>query len=370
MDAERINWIRLSRANLTARQMKALAERFGTATEILAAPKPAYEGIEGITEAGIAKLEKAKTDAGAEKDLERLERMQAHVLLLSDPGYPACLKQIYDPPPVLYVRGTLEDRDKMAFAIVGTRKCTEYGVMVSTRVARDLAVHGVTVVSGLAYGVDRAAHEGALAGGGRTIGVSACGLDVVYPVDHKGLFDSVAAQGAVVAEAPLGARPDRWRFPARNRIISGLSLGVLVVEAPERSGALITATCAAEQGREVFAIPGNVLSGTSKGVHKLIRDGAKLVDDVSDILSELRPPGSTEVFQEAPKPPPPPARTKPDLTPKQARILNLLSLEQKSVDKIIEESALGAGEVNSELTLLELKGLVRRLPGNSYILAP
>jgi DNA processing protein len=367
MDSERVNWVRLSRANLSARQMKALAERFGTAADILRAGRSEYAGVDGVSERAAEKIEAAKTDALVDRDIERIERMGARIVLLDDPEYPVNLKQIYDPPSVLYVLGELCERDKWAFAIVGTRKCTDYGRRVAQRLARDLADHGMTVVSGLAYGVDRAAHEGALAAKGRTIGVSACGLDLVYPAPHADLYKEVAAHGAVISESPLGTRPERWRFPARNRIISGLSLGVLVVEAPEKSGALITATCASEQGRDVFAVPGNVFSGTSKGVHGLIRDGAKLVDDVKDILTEIGPPGWADQPFGARETAGGGPEAAADLSPTQAAILNVLGSEEKSVDTIIEESRLPVGQVSSELTMLELMGLARRLPGNCYV---
>jgi DNA processing protein len=257
---------------------------------------------------------------------------------------------------VLYVRGKIKECDHRAIAVVGTRRASPYGRLVAETLARDLAAAGVTVVSGLALGIDSAAHQGALSAG-RTIGIAACGLDVTYPPSNHALISRVAAQGAVISEFPLGARPERWRFPARNRIISGIALATVVVEAPEGSGALITADHALDQGRDVFAVPGAVNTVQSRGTHLLLKQGAKLVESVRDILEELDLPAAPQ--REEPK--------VDELSPEERDVLALLTLHQKDVDSLIQETRLPSSQINVILTVLELRGLVRRMPGNTFV---
>jgi DNA processing protein len=287
------------------------------------------------------------------------------MVAIGDSEYPANLKQIHDPPPVLFVRGEFLPSDERAVAIVGTRRVTPYGRLVSETLGRDLGARGVTVVSGLAVGADAAAHRGALTSGGRTIGVLACGIDVPYPRDTLELREQAAERGAVVSEVPLGTPARSARFHARNRLISGLSLGVVVVEAPERSGALITANLAADQGRQVFAVPGSVNSVLSRGTHALLRDGARLVESVDDILDEISLP-------ELPPEPGVEARREEQpsvsgLTQDEQAILGALSLQQRHVDELIEGCDMPSARASSSLLMLELKGLVRRLPGNMFM---
>jgi len=273
------------------------------------------------------------------------------------------------------VRGKLLPADARAIAIVGTRRATPYGLLASETLGRDLAARGVTVVSGLAVGADAAAHRGALQAGGRSIGVLACGIDVPYPRDTLDLREQLVAHGAVVSEAPLGTPATRPRFPARNRLISGLCLGVVVTEAPERSGALITAGHAADQGRQVFAVPGSFSSEFSRGTHALLRDGARLVESVADIEDELDLP--RVAAKPAPRParaaptrePTPPAEQSPEpvLTAEERVILAALSLQQRHVDDIIEQCRIPSSRASAGLLMLELKGLVRRLPGNMFM---
>ena len=273
--------------------------------------------------------------------------------------YPKRLKNIYGPPPLLYVRGEIIPDDEIAVAVVGSRKASVYGLQTCEKLAYELASRGVTIVSGLARGIDSAAHRGALKAGGRTIAVFGCGINRIYPAENKALASQIEKNGALVSELPGETRPERFNFPKRNRIISGLSLGTVVVEAAKKSGSLITAACALEQGREVFAVPGKINSGTSAGVHGLIKDGAKLIDGVDDIIEELN------LTLE-------PLRAKNEdiknikLEGVESRIYSILSDDPKYIDEITKETELLPKEVSSTLLKLQLKKLVKELPGKLY----
>jgi DNA processing protein len=349
-----------------------LLDRFGPPESVLAAAASMT-----AEELGLRPGERIRLAAAAQYDaaesLDLLHRLHARVVTIRDPDYPPNLRHIYDPPVALFVRGTLLPSDERALAIVGTRRVTPYGRLVSETLGRDLAQNGVTVISGLAVGADAAAHRGALSAGGRTIGVLACGLDVPYPRETMELREQMVERGAVISEAPLGMPARKERFHARNRLISGLALGVIVTEAPERSGALITANLAANQGRQVFAVPGSINSEFSKGTHALLRDGAGVATSVDDILSELALPEriaeTAQTAQNASAAPvysaPPPAL--PDLNPDEAGILDALTLQQRHIDEIIEGCHIPASRANAGLLMLELKGLVRRLPGSMFM---
>lgn len=305
-------------------------------------------------------------DCDLTKDLASLESVGAHIVAWDDPRYPANLRELPDAPPVLLVRGDLLPEDKFSVAIVGSRRATHYGLSLAHRFAADLAARGLTIVSGGAIGVDTHSHRGALDGSGRTIAFLGCGLDVPYPASNRRLFAEIAdGRGAVVSEFPMGTKPEPWRFPARNRLISGTSLGVLVIESPVDSGSMITAREAGDQGRDVFAIPGPIDGGRNAGCHKLIQDGAKLVESVEDILNELgvltlqSPSGEVNVSQ--------PAAPVPNLPPEQRTILNMLTLQPRHMDSMIGESGLTTPQVSGILTLLEMKGLARRVPGNAFV---
>ncbi|MGH7480423.1 MAG: DNA-processing protein DprA, partial [Candidatus Methylomirabilales bacterium] len=265
------------------------------------------------------------------------------------------------PPPVLYVRGTWEDRDRRAVAIVGSRNATPYGRGVADRLAFDLAVRGLTIVSGLARGIDAAAHRGALRAGGRTIAVLGSGADITYPAEHKKLAEAIAAQGALLSEFPLGTAPLKGNFPQRNRLISGVSLGVIVVEAAVDSGALITANHALEQGREVFAVPGMARGRLSQGSHGLIKAGAKLTEGWEDVVEELRIP--TDMPQEAVPPMPP----LPALEGEESRVLQVLGEEPVHIDAVITGARLPAPAVAAALLSLEMKGWVKQLTGKTFV---
>ncbi|MDO8532324.1 MAG: DNA-processing protein DprA [Dehalococcoidia bacterium] len=316
----------------------------------------------GMDERSVEAIVAVRPGISPDAEMERLARSDVKALTWHDAAYPARLKEIYDPPPVLYVRGELTSADEWAISVVGTRRATAYGREVAERLAGDLARNGITVVSGLARGIDHVAHRAALEAGGRTIAVQACGLDMVYPAEHLGLAQQIAGQGALISDYPLGTRPRPEFFPRRNRIMSGVSLGVLVVEAPEGSGALITTSLAMEQNREVFAVPGSVLTPSSKGPHRLIQDGAKLVTSVEDILEELNLQASTRPVQMEMR----------ELLPAnddEAELLRILGAGPAHIDDIVRQARRPTASVSSVLAMMEIKGLVKQLGGMNYVRA-
>jgi len=359
---EELHWIGLKAipgiGNVTFRR---LLERFETPAAALSAHPVALSGVRGVTPAIREAITHGSWRDFAEAECLRLAASGARIVTFTSADYPKSLFEIPDPPPFLYVRGALRCHET-AVAIVGSRRATAYGLQATARLAEALAVHGVAVISGMARGVDTAAHKGALAAGGRTVGVLGCGIDRVYPPENRRLFQEVAEKGGLVSEFPLGTLPLAENFPRRNRIISGLSRGVLVVEAAENSGSLITAQYALEHGRDVFAVPGNISFATSRGSNRLIKQGAKLVDCVEDILEEL--PGFGNVSATAGQ-----QSTGPrsfSLTPKEAAIYEVLARSPLHIDDIIAQTELTAGEVSSMLLHLELKGAVTPLPGTHY----
>lgn len=343
--------------NVTYRE---LLERFGTPQAVLAA-SPA-----DLTAAG-AHAEVARAIAAfdqwqaVETELRKIARAGVRLVTRADQEYPVNLTHLHDPPPFLYVRGSFVPEDRVAIAIVGSRFASSYGKGVARDLARGLAEKGVTIVSGLARGIDAEAHRAALAASGRTIAVLGSGLDIIYPSEHKSLAAEIPAHGAVVSEFPLGSKPDAVHFPYRNRVISGLTLGAVVVEAAENSGSLITARCALEQNREVFAVPGPITASRSRGPHRLIKDGAKLVEGIDDILNEIAP-------ALAPPRPTPPAAPAVTLEPHEALLAGLFDGEPRHVDALIARSGLSAARVLEVLLGMELKGVVTQLPGMHFTL--
>lgn len=290
---------------------------------------------------------------------------QGKLIAIADDGYPAWLRAIPDPPAALYCDGFFEPRDRQAVAIVGARQATPYGLRATETLARELSGAGFTIVSGLARGIDAAAHRAALDAGGRTVAVLGCGLDINYPPEHGRLREEIAASGAVVTEYEPGTPPRAGHFPRRNRIISGLSLGVVVVEAAEDSGSLITARLALEQGREVFAVPGSIDAPLSRGPHGLLKQGAKLVETVDDIVEELLPQlgtASVPTQQRMPFK----AMEPPDLSPEERRVWEQMSRDPLHLDDLTERSGLTPAGVAGILLGLELKDVVRQLPGQRY----
>lgn len=315
----------------------------------------------GIEHRLVENLVHARARLDLDLEMDKVKRAGAHIITLADDTYPSLLRQIAEAPAVLYVRGTLEAADTQALSIVGTRKATAYGREAAHELARQLAHSGITIISGLAHGVDSAAHAGALAGGGRTLAVLGCGIDRVYPSDNRALAENIVQHGALISEFPVGAPPDGRNFPRRNRIISGMALGVLVVEAPENSGALITAAVAAEQGREVFAVPGNIFNPSSRGSNRLIQDGAKLVMDADDILIELNVALRNVQLQAA-------AEQIAPANGIETHLLEHLSADPLHVDELARLTGLPIAVVTSTLVILELKGLARMVGPMQYSL--
>jgi len=293
---------------------------------------------------------------------KRAERVGARLLLPGDSEYPVQLRTIPSPPSFLFVRGEVRDADALAVAVVGARRATPYGLRVSEQLAGDLAARGVTVVSGFACGVDTAAHRGALEAGGRTIAVLGSGVDVIYPSENRGLADRVIEHGALISQLPMGASPLARHFPVRNRTIAGLALGTVVVEAGERSGALITASYAGELGREVFAVPGNVTSEASRGANALIQDGAKLVQSWTDVVAELPERWRRCLVTPAP---PGPSGSVPEGD--EGRLLALIDEGSVHATELIERSGFPSGRAAALLVMLEVQGWIRQLPGQLYM---
>jgi DNA processing protein len=346
---------------------RALLERFGSAGRALDASRGELLSVAGVGPKLAEKIARARQDFDAAAELALCRSSEVNVIARGDPGYPPSLENIPDPPGLLYVRGEIQPRDQLAIAVVGSRHCSPYGLRIAERLSSGLARTGFTVVSGLARGIDAAAHRGAIKAGGRTIGVLANGLASVYPPEHEELARSVAAAGALTSEMPMRQGPLAGLFTQRNRIISGLSLGVVVVEATPRSGSLSTASHAMEQNREVFAVPGPADSITSRGCHRLIRDGARLVETVDDILEELGP-----LVQEVrTDPDEPPVRHPAELalSDSERSLLGRLDDQPTAVDDLIIRTGMTAGQVMATLSVLELKRLVKRLPGHRFVRA-
>lgn len=342
---------------------ESLLARFGNPATVFAAPHSELLEVDGIGPKIAAAIVAACHSRQAEAELARCRELGIDLVLRDDSHYPPALARIHDPPGVLYCRGTLEPRDELAVAIVGSRRCTVYGRQQAERLAGALARAGVTVISGLARGIDAAAHRGALEAGGRTIAVLGTGLASIYPPEHADLAASVARQGSVVTEVALDTAPLPGLFPQRNRIISGMSMGVVVIEASRNSGALHTVRHALEQGREVFAVPGRIDSLASEGCHDIIRDGATLVRHADDILQGLGPlaapvhpdgDGSVLTAREL------------LLDDQERRILNLVPIDPVHVDEILREAGVEPSRTLATLTVLEMRRLVRRLPGSQY----
>jgi DNA processing protein len=343
---------------LGPRLTAALLEQFGSAAEVLRASPKQLTTVPHIGDKLAHDLHAAMARVDLSAELESIGRHRVELLALGTEAYPAPLAKITDPPHLLYVRGALEPRDANAVALVGSRVCTAYGRRTVERLAEGLVRAGFTVVSGLARGIDGIAHRAALKAGGRTLAVLAGGLSKIYPPEHTELAQEVEAAGALISEASMVLEPMAGMFPARNRIISGLCRGVVIVEAAERSGALITASHAGEQGRSVFAVPGPVDSAASAGTNQLIRKGAILIRSADDIIEELD--GVAAITS------PKRIEAPPDLDPSQQQIWDYLKDQSRHVDEIARHLGLAVHEVTGALMLLEMKKVVRRVPGNMY----
>lgn len=355
-------WLALNRVEgIGPARFRLLFETFGAAAEAWKASTAAWQAA-GLDARTIASLEQSRRRITPEAELERLLRLRVGVLRLVDPEYPRLLREIALSPPVLYIRGRLTAEDEWALAVVGTRRVSSYGRLVTERLASELAAQRITIVSGLARGIDTVAHTAALEAGGRTIAVLGCGPDLVYPPENAKLAARILEHGALVTGFPPGTQPEPGNFPARNRLISGLSLGVLVTEAPEQSGALITTRFAAEQGRDVFAVPGNITSRGSVGANRLIQDGATMALTTEDILTELNlhmAPQQMELREVLPE---------NDL---EAQLLVLLgaSGDPQHIDDLCRSSGLPVAQVSGALVMMELKGQVSLVGPMTYVKA-
>ena len=341
-----------------------LVQALGSPEAVLKAPWQQLAAIKGISQALAQSIARGELSADPQAELDKLAKMGGRVVTLEHGEYPPLLKSVLAPPPMLFVLGDLEPCLPGGVAIVGSRAYSPYGRRVAHEVARDLALAGKSVISGLARGIDTASHAAALEAGGHTVGVLGCGLDVAYPPENRRLIKDMAVKGAVISEFPLGTRPAAGNFPVRNRVISVLSQAVVIVEAGRKSGSLITARHALDQGREVFAVPGPVGSPQSEGCHDLIRQGARLLSSAADLMEPgaLMPtpaPGADSAAS-----PPPPAL---DLPPEWRQVLEITSVDPVHVDLIVRESGLKPQEVTAILVSLEMEGLVEQQPGKHYV---
>lgn len=353
-------WIALNKMDVIgAVRFNQLLRFYGSAAIAWADVSPAGLTQLGWGEKTIKRFFAFKKIINPGRELERVIKSGVTVVTMADATYPANLKEIYDPPPILYIRGELSAGDQRSLAVVGSRRMSSYGRQATSSLVAELVKYNLTIVSGLAFGIDAVSHKTALENGGRSLIVLASGVDKATPVSNSHLADQVvqSGKGAVISEFPLGQEPKPFYFPIRNRIISGLSLGVLVVEAAEKSGALITARCALDQGREVFSVPGPIFSSTSKGTAKLIQDGAKLVTSAADVLEELSISKSEPALLLA--------ETTP-ASPAEACILAAVAAEELFIDEIIRFTSLPAGTVQALLTGLVVKGMVVEVGGGRY----
>jgi DNA processing protein len=372
MDYEKLKyWLALkSIMGIGNALFSALVDNWGTPEAVFSASASKLQTLPGITRKIADAVIGFKSWDKILRELELVRKAGINIVTYQDELYPVKLLEIYDRPVFLYLQGKLTS-DDINIAVVGSRLASTYGKYTTERISRELAGLGLTVVSGLARGIDSAAHRGALAARGRTIAVLGSGLDIVYPPENKKLFATIIEQGAVISELPLGSPPVAFNFPARNRIISGMSYGVVVVEAGEKSGSLITAKLALEQGREVFAVPGSIDSAGARGTNKLIKQGAKLIENTDDILEEILPQlEKTKVFSassvsrpEAIKPP-----VKTELSKTDQEIVDIVSGGCLHIDEIITGTGLSPAEISSTLMALELKGLIQQHPGKYFSL--
>jgi DNA processing protein len=343
--------------NLGPVRVKILLDYFRKGEEILKASLEELKKIPGIGDSIASNIIKFKDEIEVEEELRKIEEDEVEIITLEEEDYPQALKNIFDPPILLYVKGRLK-KEENCIAIVGSRMATSYGRRVAEEMARDLSIRGFTIVSGMARGIDTFAHKGALGVNGRTIAVLGCGIDVCYPPENKRIKEEIIKKGAVISEFPYGTIPDKINFPQRNRIISGLCKGVLVVEAWSKSGSLITANYALEQGREVFAIPGRIYSKFSEGTHNLIKQGAKLVNSSQDILEEFnllnKRETSSNIYE--------------SLDIKEKKIYSLITKEPIHIDDIARVAGENIINVSQILTRLEIKGVIRQIEGKRYLL--
>jgi DNA processing protein len=369
-------WLKLIRAEgIGPTTFGRLVKHFGSVDGALGASVSELAKVDGIGYKTAEQIARTRNKFDCAAELESAEKSGVWIISLDDERYPPVLKRIYDPPAVLYIKGSLTSSDNLAIAIVGTRRCSLYGKEQSSRLAHLLSSAGFTICSGMARGIDTAAHQGALSAGGRTIAVQGCGLGRIFPPENKKLFEMIAESGACISELPLQYEPLSENFPPRNRIIAGLSLGTIVIEAGLRSGALITARAALENDREVMAVPGKIDSPLSEGCHQLIKQGAKLVESVEDVMEALGYIGkqleghASRSAEEASEKMAAPLFdvSQIKLSGDEKTIFEYLSKEPVHIEQIIAGTRLGVGSINAGLISLRLKGLIRQLPGSMFL---
>ena len=344
-----------------------LLQRFGSPEKVFSASWEELSSFPLLRRESMEYIYRFKVEEVVEKEIKKAKKMGVSLISLEEQQYPPNLKTIPDPPLMLYIKGELMEEDRNSIAMVGTRHSSTYGRSVAEKLSRELAARGVCIVSGIARGIDTSAHRGALSAGGRTIAVMGCGLDVVYPLENRRLLKEIEAHGVVCSEFPFGTHPEPGNFPVRNRIISGLSLGTMVVEADERSGALITAKLALEQGREVFAVPGNITSRNSLGTNYLIKRGAKLVQQWEDVVEELPPP-LREAIEKRSALAPEGVKSELPLTDSERAIYHLLSPDKPlHIDQLADSLGMDYNLLLSHLLSLEIKKKIVQLPGKLFI---
>jgi DNA processing protein len=357
---QRYYWFALQTVpGIGPRRYSVLVRRFGSPQAVLEASQNELKRVPDIGEKVIQAIQTQVDWDAAEKQLETLDKTGATFITMLDPAYPEDLKRIYAPPPFLLLKGSLLPSDQDAVAVVGSRVCTSYGRQITEKLTRGLVDAGLTIVSGLARGIDSCAHRSAIKSGGRTIAVLGCGLDVVYPPENEKLYEEIAGSGAVVSEFLFGLIPDKFNFPARNRIISGLSKGVIVIEAGKASGALLTAQHAIDQNKDVFAVPGNIDSAASAGTNELLKQGAIPVTSPADVLLAL---GRHPNQKQAPRPQP-----VPQLPENEQVVYSMLSNQPQQIDALCHRLSKPVPEVLASLFSLEMSGLVKQLPGKLFL---
>lgn len=353
--------------DMGARTAHKLLEHFGSPEAVFSGSLTEIESC-GVTARAAQAIHSGQALEAAERELASVAKLAVRLIAYDDAAYPALLKETYDPPLLFYVRGDPEALNRHALAIVGSRHPTTYGNLMAERFGRELASVGLTIVSGMARGIDSAAHRGALAANGKTIAVLGCGIDVVYPKENKKLADEIAAHGALISEFPLATFPAPQNFPVRNRVISGISLGVMIVEAAQYSGSLITARLAMEQNREVFGVPGNVTAKTSFGPNLLIKQGAKLVTGIEDVIEELPAAVRSQLLPQTTTAAEAASLLQDSLSESERAVFALLRVDEaRHIDEIVEAAEMSSSEVLATLFQLEMRGIVRQLPGKMFL---
>lgn len=359
-------WVWLSAMyKISPKQKHQLIEYFGDAKSVWNASEKELKEVPFASKTLIEQLSDIKTRNHVDNIMKTIQKENIRVIKLYDENYPVCLKNIYDPPILIYVKGSTM-KDEKSIAVVGSRNATKYGCAISKDISYKLSKCGITIVSGMARGIDTKAHAGALEAGGRTIAVLGCGVDIIYPKENERLMDRIVSQGAVISEYIPGTVPMPFNFPARNRLISGISEGVVVIEASEKSGSLITASYALEQGKEVFAVPGNINSRFSTGTNMLIRDGAKVVIDIVDILEELNISVDFHNFEVCEYKNSESINLLDDMDETEKRIVQCLKSGLMHIDLIARRCEMDVYKLNSVILLMEVKGILEQLPGKIY----